>query len=154
MGYLFHFGPVLEHGLKARPMCLVIRWCPAWFSDAIWKPNIPPSHTFWLFEYRTRPVFGSLLCDEQECNLLFQVLKFREKDGYFGQSAAVRDTKPPHVIYRIGQVLHSTFKAFLPLIKPGKYNMFYSGGSNTKLFKHIQMQRSHSLGYASQTKSA
>lgn len=35
----------------------------------------------------------------------FEVLKFREKDGYFAQSAGVRDTKPPNVVYRIGQVV-------------------------------------------------
>ncbi|TRY73788.1 hypothetical protein TCAL_01946 [Tigriopus californicus] len=35
----------------------------------------------------------------------FEVLKYREKDGYFSQSAEVRNPKSPHVKYRVGQVV-------------------------------------------------
>ena len=38
-------------------------------------------------------------------SIQLQVLKYREKDGHFTQSAAVRDPKPPHVQYRVGQVV-------------------------------------------------
>ena len=34
-----------------------------------------------------------------------EVLKFREKNGYFGQSPDIRDPKNPAVIYRVGQVI-------------------------------------------------
>lgn len=34
----------------------------------------------------------------------FEVLKFREKEGYFGMSSEIRDVKPPSVILRVGQV--------------------------------------------------
>jgi len=34
-----------------------------------------------------------------------EVLKFREKNGYFGQSPDIRDPKNPAVIYRVGQVV-------------------------------------------------
>jgi len=34
-----------------------------------------------------------------------EVLKFREKNGYFAQSPEKRDPKPPHVSYRVGQVI-------------------------------------------------
>ena len=34
-----------------------------------------------------------------------EVLKYREKNGYFGQSPEKRDPKPPHVSYRVGQVI-------------------------------------------------
>eukprot|EP00095_Tigriopus_kingsejongensis_P011863 maker-scaffold180_size281610-snap-gene-0.37 protein:Tk11863 transcript:maker-scaffold180_size281610-snap-gene-0.37-mRNA-1 annotation:"f-box only protein 21" len=35
----------------------------------------------------------------------FEVLKYREKDGYFSQSAEIRNPKPPHVNFRVGQVI-------------------------------------------------
>ncbi len=35
----------------------------------------------------------------------FEVLRFRERDGHFAQSAEVRDPKPPHVLLRVGQVV-------------------------------------------------
>lgn len=35
----------------------------------------------------------------------FEVLKFREKDGYFANSAEIRNPKPPFVKYRVGQVV-------------------------------------------------
>ncbi len=34
----------------------------------------------------------------------FEVLKYRDRNGHFGQSAEVRDPKPPHVRLRVGQV--------------------------------------------------
>jgi len=34
-----------------------------------------------------------------------EVFKFRDKDGYFGQSPEPRDARPPHVQFRVGQVV-------------------------------------------------
>ena len=34
-----------------------------------------------------------------------EVFQYREKNGYFGQSPTVRDPKPPHVQFRVGQVI-------------------------------------------------
>jgi len=34
-----------------------------------------------------------------------EVFKFRDKDGYFGQSPEPRDARPPHVQFRVGQVI-------------------------------------------------
>ena len=34
----------------------------------------------------------------------FEVLKFREKEGFFANSAEIRNPKPPFVKYRVGQV--------------------------------------------------
>jgi len=34
-----------------------------------------------------------------------EVFKYRDKNGYFGQSPEPRDTRPPHVKYRVGQVI-------------------------------------------------
>jgi len=34
-----------------------------------------------------------------------EVFMFRDKDGYFGQSIEPRDTRPPHVTFRVGQVI-------------------------------------------------
>ncbi len=34
----------------------------------------------------------------------FEVLKFREKEGYFGMSSEIRTVKPPGVTFRVGQV--------------------------------------------------
>jgi hemimethylated DNA binding protein len=42
--------------------------------------------------------------DGGECPA-FEVLKYREKDGYFAQSADVRDPRPPDVRLRVGQVV-------------------------------------------------
>ena len=39
-----------------------------------------------------------------ECPAI-EVFHFRDKDGYFGQSPEPRDTRPPHVLYRVGQVI-------------------------------------------------
>lgn len=35
----------------------------------------------------------------------FEVLKYREKDGFFGTSADIRITRGPHVKFRVGQVV-------------------------------------------------
>jgi len=34
-----------------------------------------------------------------------EVFKFRDKDGYFGQSPEPRDARPPHIQFRVGQVI-------------------------------------------------
>jgi len=34
-----------------------------------------------------------------------EVFKFRDKDGYFGQSPEPRDARPPHIQFRVGQVV-------------------------------------------------
>ena len=34
-----------------------------------------------------------------------EVIKFRETQQFFGQSTVVRDPKPPHVTFRVGQVV-------------------------------------------------
>ena len=34
-----------------------------------------------------------------------EVMKFRETQEFFGQSTVVRDPKPPHVRFRVGQVV-------------------------------------------------
>jgi len=34
-----------------------------------------------------------------------EVFRFRDKDGYFGQSIEPRDTRPPSVTLRVGQVI-------------------------------------------------
>merc|ERR1719436_2027717 len=34
-----------------------------------------------------------------------EVFKFRDKDGFFGQSPEPRDARPPHVQFRVGQVV-------------------------------------------------
>jgi len=34
-----------------------------------------------------------------------EVFKFRDKDGFFGQSPEPRDARPPHVLFRVGQVV-------------------------------------------------
>jgi len=34
-----------------------------------------------------------------------EVFKFRDKDGFFGQSPEPRDARPPHVNFRVGQVV-------------------------------------------------
>jgi len=40
-----------------------------------------------------------------------EVMKFREKNGYFAQGPEKRDPKPPSVIYRVGQVVsHKKWK--------------------------------------------
>jgi len=40
-----------------------------------------------------------------------EVMKFREKNGYFAQSPETRDPKHPSVIYRVGQVVeHKRWK--------------------------------------------
>lgn len=39
-----------------------------------------------------------------------EVFKFRDKDGFFGQSPEPRDARPPHVRFRVGQVVkHKRF---------------------------------------------
>jgi len=44
-----------------------------------------------------------------ECPAI-EVFHFRDKDGYFGQSPEPRDTRPPHVEFRVGQVIkHKTW---------------------------------------------
>ncbi len=41
----------------------------------------------------------------------FEVLKYRDKDGHFAQSAEVRDPKSPRVKFRVGQVVrHKLWK--------------------------------------------
>lgn len=43
--------------------------------------------------------------DEMGESPAVEVFKLREKNGYFAQSAEKRDPKPPHVAYRVGQVV-------------------------------------------------
>lgn len=72
-----------------------------WFRVEPWKR--------WCQSILLKITEGSLSSPPAEEDLgespAFEVLKFREKDGYFAQSAAVRDVKGPHVTFRIGQVV-------------------------------------------------
>ena len=43
--------------------------------------------------------------DEQGESPALEVMKFRETQHFFGQSTVVRDPKPPHVSFRVGQVV-------------------------------------------------
>jgi len=60
-----------------------------------------------ITEFGFESGYGSEFDSEDELgeSPAIEVLRFREKNGYFAQSPEKRDPKPPHVNFRVGQVI-------------------------------------------------
>lgn len=65
-----------------------------------------------FYEYNLKNKYGHWMpddLDDEDDDLgestAFEVLKYREKDGYFARSAEIRETRSPEIKYRVGQVI-------------------------------------------------
>ena len=54
--------------------------------------------------FRLRDILDPYADPMGECPAV-EVFRFRDKNGYFGQSPEPRDVRPPHIKYRVGQVV-------------------------------------------------
>eukprot|EP00088_Acartia_fossae_P063257 TRINITY_DN7699_c0_g1_i2.p1 TRINITY_DN7699_c0_g1~~TRINITY_DN7699_c0_g1_i2.p1 ORF type:complete len:233 (-),score=26.53 TRINITY_DN7699_c0_g1_i2:252-950(-) len=78
----------------------------SWFrveSWKIWCADILKEQLEQNFGLRFRDT-GDSEDPNGECPAL-EVFKYRDENGYFGQSPDPRDTRPPNVKYRVGQVI-------------------------------------------------
>jgi len=70
-----------------------------WLSAASWR-----RWCFRLMSSRLQDLLDPFTDPLGECPAV-EVFRFRDKDGHFGQSPEPRDVRPPHVQYRVGQVI-------------------------------------------------
>ena len=70
-----------------------------WLSAASWR-----RWCFRLMSSRLQDLLDPFTDPMGECPAV-EVFRFRDKDGHFGQSPEPRDVRPPHVQYRVGQVI-------------------------------------------------
>ena len=70
-----------------------------WFRVEPWRK--------WCWRFmslRLRDILDPYADPMGECPAV-EVFRFRDKNGYFGQSPEPRDVRPPHIMYRVGQVV-------------------------------------------------
>jgi len=75
----------------------------SWLSVEPWKQWCSRLLTLRIKDLVDLHNFGNL-DPNGECPAV-EVFRYRDKDGYFGQRPDVRDTRPPHMQFRVGQVV-------------------------------------------------
>jgi len=84
----------------------------SWFRIDSWKSWCTDKIKEQLeqnFGLRFKKIYGDDDDPNGECPAR-EVFKFRDENGHFGQSPEPRDTRPPNVKYRVGQVIkHARF---------------------------------------------